>query len=435
MPAFKLMLIYELRPISLALSVAVFLLTANPIQAQPMPLHLPFLIEQASLQHPSMQSARLDMRASAEDSLAAKRQRWPTLSAVLEGGNGNSTTSTPSRVLRLEQTIWDAGRTSSYIAEAGVSTDISQSRVYIQQQLLAIQAVNAWQNLLASHAREQVALATLDKLNGYRSQMQRRIQAEVSPAIDLELVQSRTLQTQVELTSAKAGVKTALTKLEQVSGVSDLGKHLNKLGALPGLDVTAEMVNLLSSTDWTVAASNHPTVAKARFEHAAAIHRIRAKKAEQWPQVYARVDQPIAGSSGKTAGFVGVRYTPGAGFSTLAEAQALASRADSLAQGTEAAFREVIEAMQNDRDEFLNTRQRIEALSSAVDGSEKVLNSYGRQFTAGRKTWQDLMNAVREVAQSQYALADANAAMLGAMHRLQIRLGQDVANVSAETTY
>jgi len=32
---------------------------------------------------------------------------------------------------------------------------------------------------------------------------------------------------------------------------------------------------------------------------------------------------------------------------------------------------------------------------------------------------------VRELAQNQYALADAQASMVGSMHRLQIRMGQD----------
>lgn len=407
------------------------LLLVSLAQAQPAPLNLPFLIEQASLNHPSMQSARLDSRASAEDLVAARRQRLPTVSAVIEDGS-DTTTSSASRAVRLEQNLWDAGRTTARIAEAQASTDIGQARVYIQYQLLAIQAVNAWQSLLASHAKVEVAQATLVRLNAYRAQMQRRIEAEVSPAIDLELVQSRMLQTQVELTNAQTGVKTAITKLEQVSGVIGLAAHMSKLQPIPGLSATAHMPTLLNSTDWTLAASNHPSVAKARFDHAAATHRIRAKQAEQWPQVYARVDQPVAGANSKTAAFVGLRYTPGAGFSTLAEAQALASRAASLAQGTEAAFREVLEAMQNDHDEFFNNRQRVEALLSAVDGSEKVLSSYGRQFTASRKTWQDLMNAVREVAQNQYALADANAAMYGALHRLQIRSGQGVSTVAAE---
>jgi adhesin transport system outer membrane protein len=419
------------RPSLLPYVVCFWLVTAAlSSYAQANPLNLPYLLEQANLYHPSMQAARIDARASTEDLLAVQRQRWPTVSAVLEEGGSTpaSSTSVASRVLRLEQTLWDSGRTSALIAEAEVFTNIGQTRISLQRQTLALQAVTAWQNLLASRDRVALAQATILKLSAYRDQIQRRIANEVSPAIDLELVQSRMLQTQVELTQARTTLKAALTRLEQVSGVNNLALHLQNLPAMSGLEATSEMPGLFSGTDWALAASAHPSVAKARFEQKAAEQRILAKQAEQWPQVYARLDQPVAStnSTNKTSSFLGLRYTPGAGFSTLAEAKALSSRAASLEQGTEAAVREVFEAMQTDRDEFLNNRERIEALTTAVEGSDKVLDSYGRQFTAGRKTWQDLMNAVREVAQNQYALADANAAMLGAMYRLQIRLGQDV---------
>jgi adhesin transport system outer membrane protein len=406
---------------------------ALPSQAQTTPLNLPYLLEQANLYHPSMQSARLEAQASAEDLVSVQRQRWPTVSAVLEKGSSTqaNATSSASSVLRVEQTLWDSGRTTARIAEAEIFTHIGQTRISLQRQTLALQAVNAWQSLLASRDRVALAQATITKLAAYRDQMLRRITGDVSPAIDLELVQSRMLQTQVELTQAQTTMKAALTRLEQVSGVNNLARHLPTLPAMVGLEATRDMPTLFSGTDWTLAANEHPAVAKARFEQKAAEQRIQAKQGEQWPQLYARVDQPMANSSSQTSSqtssFVGLRYTPGAGFSSLAEAKALGSRAASLEQGTEAAQREVFEAMQTDRDEFLNSRERIQALTSAVEGSDKVLESYGRQFTAGRKTWQDLMNAVREVAQNQYALADANAAMLGAMHRLQIRMGQDIA--------
>jgi adhesin transport system outer membrane protein len=408
---------------------------AHPTHAQNSPLSLPYLLEQANLYHPSMQSARLDAQALTEDLLALERQRWPTLSAVLEkGSNTTSSTSSASRILRLEQTLWDSGRTTARIEEAQVFTSIGQTRISLQRQTLNLQAVNAWQSLLASRDRVALAQGTIAKLASYRDQMLRRIKGDVSPAIDLELVQSRMLQTQVELTQAQTAIKAALNRLEQVSGISNLALHLPKLPAMIGLEAAQDKSALFSGTDWAQVASEHPSVAKARFEQKAAEKRIQAKEGEKWPQLYARVDQPIANSnsqiSNQTSSFVGLRYTPGAGFSTLAEAKALSSRAASLEQSTEAARREVFEALQADRDEFFNSRERIQALTSSVEGSDKVLDSYGRQFTAGRKTWQDLMNAVREVAQNQYALADANAAMLGAMYRLQIRMGQDIAPVA-----
>ena len=75
--------------------------------------------------------------------------------------------------------------------------------------------------------------------------------------------------------------------------------------------------------------------------------------------------------------------------------------------------------------EFVNARLRIAALEKSVISSARVLESYQRLFQAGRKQWQDLLNQVRELAQNQYALADAQAVMVGSMSRLQIRMGLD----------
>ena len=104
---------------------------------------------------------------------------------------------------------------------------------------------------------------------------------------------------------------------------------------------------------------------------------------------------------------------------------ALSTRIASQEQLVEAAQREAYETLQADREEFGNARLRIEALEKATRGSGLVLESYQRQFQAGRKTWQDLLNAVRELAQNEYALADARSSLVGAMHRLEIRMGKN----------
>lgn len=422
----KLNFNFERGSCTLIATIAACLGSVSTARAQSAPLSLPFLVQQAGLHHPSVQGARLDAKAAQEDLHAVQRQRWPALSVIVENANGAAANPAATRLVRVEQSLWDAGRSAARIAESELNTDAGKARIQLQQQQLALQAVSAWQNLLASHAKALVAKATLFKLGGYQVQIQRRIQADASPGIDLELVQSRLLQTQVELSQAQTGIKTALNRLEQLSGVAGLAAHVEALPIMPGLDRASAMAEMLMQTELAPSIKDHPAVAKADLESQAAQWRIQAKHADLWPQLYARLDQPVAGGQSKTTAFVGLRFSPGAGFSTLAESQALDSRAASLVQAVEGTRREVLEALSNDQDEFFNQRQRAEALGSAVEASDKLLESYGRQFTAGRKSWQDLMNAVREVAQNHYALADAHAALLGAMHRLQIRLGQDV---------
>lgn len=387
-------------------------------------LRLSYILNAALRAHPSLQAARLDMRASAEDLTAVQRQRWPTLTAVVEN-KSSSTTIAANRLIRIEQNIWDAGRTSARIRESETNININEFRIYITAQQLGLQVVNAWQTLMAADVRITVAQQTLDQLQGFREQMQRRVQAEASPPIDLELVVSRILQTEVELTQGQNSRRVALSRLEQFSGWEGLSKLKLPAADMPSVAQLEPQFQQLAMVDWSELASRHPSVQKARLDSLSAQERISAKQAEQFPQVYARVDQPLGGAANNdVVSFIGLRYSPGAGFATAAEAQALSSRAASLDQAVDSAWREVTENLFTDRDDFTTSRSRLLALEKAVKGSEAVLASYSRQFTASRKTWQDLMNAVRELAQNQYAAADSHAAMLAALYRLHVRMDE-----------
>ncbi|SEH86003.1 hypothetical protein BAZSYMB_SCAFFOLD00010_8 [Bathymodiolus azoricus thioautotrophic gill symbiont] len=54
--------------------------------------------------------------------------------------------------------------------------------------------------------------------------------------------------------------------------------------------------------------------------------------------------------------------------------------------------------------------------------SQKIQQSWYRQFLAGRKQWQDVMNSIREVAQLKSQIADMTAGSLSVSWRLAIRI-------------
>lgn len=198
---------------------------------------------------------------------------------------------------------------------------------------------------------------------------------------------------------------------------------------MPSLQDTLGVAQQLAQTDWYRVAAEHPSVMRAEFDAQQARSRLKIKQSEAWPQIYVRAFQPLgtlptSSDTGLTT-FIGLRYTPGAGLSNVLEAQALSTRISSAELLVQTAYRDVQQTLLSDHEEWVNARKRIAALERSVQGADLVLASYQRQFQAGRKTWQDLLNAVRELAQNQYALVDAQAAMMGALYRLQVRTGQD----------
>jgi adhesin transport system outer membrane protein len=393
------------------------------------PLTLGYLLEAASATYPSILAARLESKASSEDVSATERIKWPTVSATVESYTGNIR-SYPSRAMQVDQTVWDAGRNDARISESKALADISLIKVYLQQHDLFLQIVAAWQNMIASKERLKVAQLTQKRLETYQEQMRRRVDAQASPRIDLELADSRLLQTEVELATAQTSLQVAVKRLEQPSGEVRLSLRVPDALYPKSLLDTQVFNRQLADIDWLSVAREHPSVAKARVEVLQLRSRLDAKQAEAYAQLFVRVYKPVgttpASIDTSTTTFVGLRYTPGAGFSNFVEAQAIGTRIASSEQSVEAVVRETQQTLQNDREEFVNARLRIAALEKSVTSSAVVLESYQRQFQAGRKQWQDLLNQVRELAQNQYALADAQALMVGAMYRLQVRMGQEL---------
>jgi outer membrane protein, adhesin transport system len=417
-----------IRFIFIAFAVSVSSLSIAQTIEQAQTLTLDQLFYAAIDNYPSLLAAKLEARASLEDVSATERIRWPIIAATVESYSGNAR-SYPSRGVQIDQTVWDFGRNTGKISESHALADISLLKVYLQQQDVFLQMTGAWQNMIAGYERLKVAKLTLDRLKGYQAQMRRRVDVEASPPIDLELADSRLLQTEVEYTTAQTSLQVALTRLEQFSGEISLAMRIQDMRYPTTLFETDLLSKKLKNADWRAIASDHPVSAKARIEVIQIQSRLDAKKAEAMPQIFVRVYKPIgsipSSTDTSTTAFLGARYSPGAGFSTYVEAQAIATRMDSAQQSVEAAIREMQQTLQNDRDEFVNARSRIAALEKSVASSALVLESYQRQFQAGRKQWQELLNQVRELAQNQYALADAQASMVGAMYRLQIRMGQD----------
>lgn len=391
-------------------------------------LMLEQLFDATAASYPSLIAAKIEAQASTEDVVAMERIRWPAVSATIESYTGNAR-SIPSRGMQVDQTVWDFGRNTAKISESQLSADISLLKTYLQQQDVFLQVTAAWQNMIAANERLKVAKLTVERLKNYQSQMRRRVDAEASARIDLELADSRLLQTEVEKTTAENNLEVALMRLEQFSGLSHLSKRVHDARYPVTVFETQSFNEKLKGVDWRVIANSHPVAAKARIEVVQLQKRLDAKKAEALPQIFVRVYKPIGeiatNSDTSTTAFLGLRYAPGAGLSTYAEAKAIGTRITSAEQSVEAVIREMQQTLQSDHEEFLNARIRLGALEKSVASSALVLESYQRQFQAGRKQWQDLLNQVRELAQNQYALADAQASMVGSMYRLQIRMALD----------
>lgn len=395
-------------------------------------LSLSDMLRAASESHPTIQAARQSVNAANDDVDVARRRYWPTFSASIESGTKNSVEA-PTRLLRAEQTLWDFGLTSATVKVSERAVDVAGAALGAQRQNIELQVIDALRALQAGYGRIRVSEDMLKSLESNESMMMRRVAGELSTNIDLDLVRSRILQGRVELTQAQTSVQVSITRLENLTGIKNLRLALSKPPLLPSKMQLEKRFQFIEQADWDVVANRQPAVLRAVEEMRQGNERINVKAAESRPQVYARLDQAL-NNRRDTAAYIGLRYSTGAGFSNIVEERALASRALALEQMAQAARIEARQTLDVDADDLRDNRLRAQSLDAAVQGAQRVFESYERQFAAGRKTWLDLMNALREVAQNSYSLVDANAAQAAALNRLQLRVDPDLIDVAVVTS-
>ena len=372
--------------------------------------------------HPAIKSARLGVDAAGKEVDAASARYLPSLSIVLEGG-GKDLVAEPSRYLRLEQNVWDGGATAAGVDLAKQSAELARSRVPEQEQDIDLQVISAWQTLQSANGRVVVADRLLKLLSDHEAMMTRRVQSGLSTQVELQLVQAQVMQARLDRRKALLNASLAKLRLEQLTGIEGLRNTLSSPVSEGVPDRFAAEAQAFQGTDWAALANRQPTVRRAEKELLAAQSRIETKRSELRPQLYARVDRGL-GSGGTTAAFVGVRYSTGAGFAASSEVDALIARAASLEGARDAARLEVLQTMLNDADEIQENLQRSKSLVVSVESSRQIHESYVRQFTAAKKSWLDVMNAMRELSQNEYALNDVQHNFFGLLQRLRVYAAQ-----------
>ena len=372
--------------------------------------------------HPAIKSARLGVDAAGKEVDAASARYLPSLSIVLEGG-GKDLVAEPSRYLRLEQNVWDGGATAAGVDLAKQSAELARSRVPEQEQDIDLQVISAWQTLQSANGRVVVADRLLKLLSDHEAMMTRRVQSELSTQVELQLVQAQVMQAGLDRRKALLNASLAKLRLEQLTGIEGLRNTLSSPASEGVPERFAAEAQAFQGTDWAALANRQPTVRRAEKELLAAQSRIETKRSELRPQLYARVDRGL-GSGGTTAAFVGVRYSTGAGFAASSEVDALIARAASLEGARDAARLEVLQTMLNDANEIQENLQRYKSLVVSVESARQIHESYVRQFTAAKKSWLDVMNAMRELSQNEYALNDVQHNFFGLLQRLRVYAAQ-----------
>lgn len=372
------------------------------------------VLQQALQNHPSIAGRRSAQAAARADLDGAQWQRFPSLSAEVPTGSQET-----GGVVRIDQPLWSGGRITAGIDAAGSRVDAAGAAIEEERLNLSLRVIAAYTEALRQAARVRSAEEGLAEHQRLLEMIRRRVVQSVSSQTDQRLAESRAYQAANDVSNARQALENALAQLSQLAGkpvrlVSNAGIGVGE----PLPDASLERVMPL-------AIAYSPTLQRLDFEAQAADSDITLQRSAYMPKVLLRVEKPTGGinADNRTRAMLVLQAQPGAGLSAKAGVDAAVAKREGARAAHDVAERDVRERFTLDWNEAEASRQRLGNAGEASTTSTQVFESYARQYVIGRKSWNDVLNAVREATQAQFTLEDTRAQAIAASLRLAAQTG------------
>lgn len=375
--------------------------------------------------NPALRSQAQLVQASQAEIRGANWQFFPTPSVSVEqvnaSQNDSSYNSKDGRVLtlRLQQPLWTAGRLTAGVGRAEAGMAAAQAQMEETRQQLALRTIQAWGEWKAGQQKLAALRGSVQTHQKLVALIQRRIDGGVSALADEVLAQGRLEQTLADAMAAQSQLTAALAKLESLTGQRVADEQVSAY-SVAAVEPVGQLAALLDNA-WL----NSPTAMKLRAQVRQQELDVEIRKAQLLPEVYARAEHQQGsftsfGPSSANRFFIGLSATPGAGLSALSGVDAAVARLQSFQSELDATRRSLIEQVSLEHVSALTQAQRRLSLRSGLSSTQAMVDSWDRQFLAGRKTWVEVMNAARELAQAQTALAEVEVGYVVATWRLAV---------------
>ena len=368
--------------------------------------------------HPSIIGRQYQKLAAQADKKGAEWARFPTpsLEASTEGTGSGDTLG----LFRLDQPVWTGGRITAGIDAAESRLDAAGAALDESRLDLTLQVINTYAQALQLKERRQYAESSVKEHERLLAMIQRRVARKVSSQTDQRLAESRLLLVKNELLFAEQGFTKALSNLEQLSGgaVTDVTWQGIERQDVPENMEQAQQDALVVS----------PTLQRLTHEEAASAADVKSRRAAYYPTAALRFEQEAGSGYNDSRALLVLQAAPGAGLSAQANIESAMAQQKAIQQTRNLAEREIRERIAVDWHEWTSANLRFQAAENSSQISMEVFESYTRQYVIGRKTWIDVLNAVRETMNARFTLADARAQIAAAGLRLQAQTRNQTAN-------
>ena len=314
----------------------------------------------------------------------------------------------------IDQPLWTGGRISGSINRANARKDAALAAYDEAVLAIALSTAQAFFEVHRWRDRGAILSQSLEQHNRMVATMERRYAQEISPLSDLELARSRALQIEQQLYQVRAQESAASSRLREL-----VGDALLSIDAVPSIPQAWPAFADGVANAQVFAYS--PALKRLRFDAQAAEAEAKIARASIRPQLSGQYS--YSDNFGHRVGLVLKAQSEG-GLSRFAAADAARERvraSELQIYAGELQLRDQTFALLR---EYESATARLAGNQAAAGLAQSVMESYMRQFTSGRRTWLDVMNAVREASSAETDVIEARLSAQASLTRIMLLSGQ-----------
>ena len=401
-----------IKRITITLLFCILVVSANAQTRTHGAFSLPNLINKAIAYHPSIESSIFLENSAKDEITGAKWRYFPTPSFSIKQVGASSTDVNYGgddriALLSFSQPLWAGGAIDAQLENSREKFAVAHEATRVAERELALKVISAYSRWYDSFLKKEAYGKSKKEHDMLNVRLKRRIEQGLSSTSDLKLATSRATQSGTSLNSAIIQHENALRSLEEL-----LGSKLDSEVLIRDFYII-EFDNNLARLK-SKALSISPQIKKNQAESRALKAELKQAKASLYPGLSLRVERQWGDftrseSEPQNRIFLELNSSLGAGLSSFSQVKQIKHRYKSSQSKIQDAKSKIAQQIELDWASSQSYKQQQELLLVSLKNIKEVQKSWYRQFLAGRKQWNEVMNSIREVSQLEAQLANVYA--------------------------
>lgn len=319
--------------------------------------------------------------------------------------------------LNLRQMLYDGSLTKNEVERQTARTDSRSHSVYSVAENTALQAVEAYLNVLRRQELVALAQTNLESHQRTHDQITLRSEQGVGRRADMEQSLGRLALAETNLMAEQSNLRDAETNYLRVVGAApaSLTEPVSPEPSLP--------MNIDHAIDMAI--QHHPTLRTAQADLASANAQHDVTRAAFLPRVDfelgTRADHDIDGVRGSDKDITAMfrlRYNLLNGGRDKARREETAFLINQAAEIRNNTRREVEQSVRLSWNALETVRRQMSYFEQYAESAEKTRDAYQQQFNIGQRTLLDLLDSENELFRSRISLTNAQYDELFTMYRV-----------------